>query len=1239
MQTVVNTIPLPLSYENLQGSILTRISAGQAQYKAGAVVVNITRFETDFSLARLLSGRLSFHNVRASEVEVILARGKTDVPPQEEVTVGETGARGLPVTIALNDVDIKTVRIAGEQQTHYTFSDIVLQKGRIRENFTFRDLSFAMEPGIVSATGSIGFSASAAVELAANWQTRAGKQFPATRGSVSVKGAFQHFTVNSQIDAPELMVLQGEIDRRFSEFAWKASIKGGRLPLVLFRPGINAELVNFEFDANGELDKLTIEGRSELRDAALGRWSAGLNANFDASRIELTTLTLKSLDSSTTVSISGSTLENFKFANAGPLKVITSWKDVQWPLSGAPVLVSEGGQMEIAGSINGYRVRLANAGLEVNGHKVTNLNATGQANAKNLQLADFRGNYLAGLWQGKGRMDWEKDFIWDAAVTVKGMDPSVRWPQWPASLKGTVNISGYHKADGWQLTGDIKQVEGKFAGAPIDYAATGFELTKNIYTVRNFDFKAQQNRIRGTVQLKLAAGARPHINASWNINAQNLSQLLPEMNGAITSQGNLRGEMMSPHLSASIQAQDLAYRDYRLAAVSGTVNIDPSINSRLSIDLELDDLAVGENKIQQVLLKGRGTTGDHELVLNSAMDDRRSLQLAARGAYAGEAWNGKLFSSSIKTAYFGEWKQQQPSNVSVTLARLAMERYCLTPVETDASVCLQIRFDQFDAWKGAISVKDLPVATFKKYFPPQIISAEGFVSGSANYHFQKNVIRHFQAGLASSNGKVVYGFAADDRQDMQYRRLQVDVTHTDQGMLIKSKMDLGEMGEADIRASLLDKHALSVLDAAQQIQGRVTMDLKSLTILPLIFTDIQYIEGRKYSEYTVSGTIGNPVVTGHSDITATSVTLPRLGIELKDVRISATSDKNNNITVAGEARSGGGKIVINGEMLDYRNADLLAKLQIQGETFLAARLPEIVMEVSPQITVIVKNEEVRLEGELAIPKAHIQILQSIAAVSPSADVVMLNGEEKPAQAAKKLKLSAELKVTLGHDVKLEGFGVSSRLRGEVLVREEPDGATLGTGEISFAEGRYAAYNRELVVDSGRLTYASSPIDNPIVAIKAMRRIDYNTKVGVMVTGHAQSPAIELFSEPAMDKSDILSYLVLGYPMSQASKSDGSTLASAAGSIGLIGGEIMAKQIAGQFGIDDVKVTSDSTTQQTSLALGKYLSPRLYAQYAMGIGQAVNTFRIEYELTSRWVIRTEASSEQQGADLFYTIEVD
>ncbi len=58
--------------------------------------------------------------------------------------------------------------------------------------------------------------------------------------------------------------------------------------------------------------------------------------------------------------------------------------------------------------------------------------------------------------------------------------------------------------------------------------------------------------------------------------------------------------------------------------------------------------------------------------------------------------------------------------------------------------------------------------------------------------------------------------------------------------------------------------------------------------------------------------------------------------------------------------------------------------------------------------------------------------------------------------------------------------------------------------------------------------------------------------------------------------------------------------------------------------------------ETSLVLGRYLSPRLYVSYGLGLTQTLNTVKLRYTLGDHWTIRTEAG-QIGGADLVYTLD--
>ena len=135
-----------------------------------------------------------------------------------------------------------------------------------------------------------------------------------------------------------------------------------------------------------------------------------------------------------------------------------------------------------------------------------------------------------------------------------------------------------------------------------------------------------------------------------------------------------------------------------------------------------------------------------------------------------------------------------------------------------------------------------------------------------------------------------------------------------------------------------------------------------------------------------------------------------------------------------------------------------------------------------------------------------------------------------------------------------------------------------------------------------------------------------------------APKLALFSDPAMEQSDMLSYLLLGVPTNKATSAQGAALSGAAASLGLTGGDMLASKLGDAFGLEEMRIESGDTVEESSLVLGKYLSPRIYVSYAAGLFDQSSTFRMRYTLSRRWTVQTETGIVS-GADLLYSLEND
>ena len=86
-------------------------------------------------------------------------------------------------------------------------------------------------------------------------------------------------------------------------------------------------------------------------------------------------------------------------------------------------------------------------------------------------------------------------------------------------------------------------------------------------------------------------------------------------------------------------------------------------------------------------------------------------------------------------------------------------------------------------------------------------------------------------------------------------------------------------------------------------------------------------------------------------------------------------------------------------------------------------------------------------------------------------------------------------------------------------------------------------------------------------------------------------------------------------LGQASPQEGDLLANAASSLGLKGGNLLAKKLAARFGLEEARIETNGGLEEASLVVGKYLSPRLYVTYGVGLFEPISTFRIRYLLAA------------------------
>jgi translocation and assembly module TamB len=227
-------------------------------------------------------------------------------------------------------------------------------------------------------------------------------------------------------------------------------------------------------------------------------------------------------------------------------------------------------------------------------------------------------------------------------------------------------------------------------------------------------------------------------------------------------------------------------------------------------------------------------------------------------------------------------------------------------------------------------------------------------------------------------------------------------------------------------------------------------------------------------------------------------------------------------------------------------------------------------------------------------------------VSPDV-VVIRNGKEvESAAKASALPLQAVITVNLGQQIEITGYGLDATVAGVLTVRESPGTPTSGSGQLTGCrtlQGVRPGPHHQ----GWRLLFAGTPLDNPRLAIVAMRQIGQDQSTGLRIAGTAKRPIVTVVSEPNVGEADALSYLVTGRSLSEVGSASGSSqdaLDSASRSLEGAGAGLVAQRIGKRLGLDEAGVEENEMIGGSALTIGEYLSPRLYLSYGVGCSNPV-----------------------------------
>lgn len=1177
----------------------------------------------------------------------------------------------LPVQIRLQRAALHhvTIRAPGLKQP-LSIEHAALAGAMDTRGITIRTLEAHGPQLDISAQGKLGPARPYAATLHAEWNIRA-PGWPTLAGKAEASGTLERrFSVTLTQATPFALSLDGNAHGLFGTPEWQARLQFKNLDPSQLQQHWPALTGDGDLALSGRGLAADITGRLSVTRNNFGGASAHVDMHLDRQALTLKSATLQSAQLPTELTLSGSlafneTLDyqakgNWKtlawppaeptvYSQQGSISVngtrqetafrldgalghgrITArgklaslaatpqldarlqWQDMQWPLAGTAVIASPKGNASLHGSLQHYRFHLDGA-VKQSDLPPGKLQLAGHGTADSVTLRSMQADWLGGHVDGKGRVNWHERLRWQASASLHQLNPSRLLADYPGKVNAELSANG--EGRDWRM--DVPTLGGTLRAKALNGSGT-VARRAGIW-----HFKKLQLSV-GDAQASVDGQLGPSRDLNWQVNVPQLSTLATGLQGGVHGQGEIQGHGEQTQLQGSLRADKLAWQNLTLEQLEASASVDA--NGRADIRIDGKTLDLPNSQFDTLQVKLAGDLNEHSLTVMAGGPDAH-LNLVAHGGYRDAQWVGRLDFLMLTLPEFGNWHLRSRPSLRFAADRFQLGQAC---VNHDATrLCGDGHWQAGGTWGGTLDLTQLPLEAFTGFLP-RGLRYRGTVNGhadiSGNQHGPTGGHLDFKLGDGEIAQKVNDQVLAllDWKEGFLHASLENDRWEGEVyfGLADGGRLDI----DGDVQPAFLGQ-------PPHRIRAHVIASANDFGLVPVLIPELGQFSGKLNADFTVNGTLAEPTAQGTIHFTDGLATIPRLGLKLQKVN-ATLAGTGPGVKLTGEAQSGDAGKLDWDFSLTRRHHQWQGNGHIGGDRFQAMNIPEASVYVTPDLNVSVNDHKVDVEGSLRVPQAKLQPRDFSNAVQPSADQIIVTETGVPADRTPNWQISARVRTILGDKVRFEGFGLSGRITGELTAVDQPNQLTTGQGELRVVDGEYEAYGQKLTIENGRLIFNGGPITEPGLDITATRQVQ-DVKVGANVRGTLKSPKLTLFSDPSMPDSEVLSYLVIGRPLNQTSTAEQQKLSSASSQLGIAGGALLAGKLGRELGIEEVSVQSQAPGQ-AALVLGKYLSPRLYVSYGIGLFQSVNTVNLRYTLNSKWTLEAQ-SGEYSSADLLYTIE--
>jgi translocation and assembly module TamB len=741
------------------------------------------------------------------------------------------------------------------------------------------------------------------------------------------------------------------------------------------------------------------------------------------------------------------------------------------------------------------------------------------------------------------------------------------------------------------------------------------------------------------------------VDLGWQLAADSLALLLPDLRGSLHGSGALRGDLLQPTLWFEIGGDSLALPS--VAVGSWRLRGDLFQDRHFAADLLLHTLrsATGARVLFDSLsLHASGLPTDHRLTLDLA---------APQASFAAELYGVAVADSGAASSAPSHWRgtlvrcEAAWRGAQAVLARDAQLRIDPGALSIEhfrwrsgpAELNLAANWRSPSSHPGPVAAPSPPLLdlTLSGVDPAMLdsllewpLQLGGSLSLCAHARDLSSRGAALEIALAGGHLRPLEGAPLFPLERLWLRaESTADEVH--------AALDCAAPGLATVTAAatLTPPPAAAASDPLTlwrraHLSSELHLRTADLGVLAPLLPDVENLGGTLSADLDAGGPLLAPRLRGRVDLRDGRLDLPPLGAEYRRIALHLAVVADGSLALNGELYSAGSRLDLTGAASLWPAA--AGSLQVNGEEFQLSSAPGLWLKVSPRLRATWRDHGLYLGGGLALPEGRLVMAAPPEPAVPISPDVVLLGVAPLEPTPPPIPFDLDLRLDLGPELYLEGFGLTAFPQGHLRLQAGDLAASpTVTGQLQLRDGRYQAFGQDLEIERGRIFFAGGPLEDPGLDLRARRLAEDGVIAGFEVVGSALLPRITLYSEPAMDDADALSYILLGHGRdTESSAAEEDQLGAALALVGSKGGGLLVRSMADRLGIEEARIATDGEIDETELILGTHITPRLWASYGLGLFNAASSLRARYRLNRHWALQGE-TGEANAADLLFTIE--